>query len=167
MTVTSPAYNYVVVRDTREKDEHGWVFSAYGNCRGTQFNKLDTGDYSILGMESIVCIERKGSISEFAQNILQDRFEREMERMRSFKYAFILLEFDMDTLIGFPASIKLPKYLQGKIKISGRFILRRMLEIEIKYGVHFILCGQNGKDVASQLFKLIMEDAKNSKQPQS
>ena len=32
-------------------------------------HKLDTGDYSIQGLEDKICIERKGCVEELAQNL--------------------------------------------------------------------------------------------------
>ena len=57
------APGYTVVRDTRE--QQGYFFKKFNTCQGTVQRKLDTGDYSILGMEDKVCIERKASVEKF------------------------------------------------------------------------------------------------------
>ena len=63
------APKYTVIRDTREQE--GYYFSEYGLCEGMIDQKLDTGDYSIQGMEDKVCIERKGCVEELAINLGQ------------------------------------------------------------------------------------------------
>jgi len=40
---------FTVIKDTREQD--GYFFSEFNTCAGMIDQKLDTGDYSILGME--------------------------------------------------------------------------------------------------------------------
>ena len=50
---------FTVIRDTREKEGHGWWFDENAYCIGTEKTKLDIGDYSIKDKEHILCIERK------------------------------------------------------------------------------------------------------------
>ena len=59
---------FTVIRDTREKEGHGWWYEEDAYCIGTEATKLDVGDYSIKDKEHILCIERKESISELAGN---------------------------------------------------------------------------------------------------
>ena len=88
---------YQVIRDTRE--QNGWDFTAGNSCEGTLVEGLKTGDYSIKGYEHLLSIERKGCIAELASNLVEDRFERELERMESFKYSFLILEFSRKSLL--------------------------------------------------------------------
>ena len=55
---------FTVIRDTREKEGHGWWFDENAYCIGTEKTKLDIGDYSIKDKEHILCKERKESVSE-------------------------------------------------------------------------------------------------------
>ena len=73
------ATKYTVIKDTREQE--GWFFTQTTACDGMVREKLDTGDYSLRGYEELLAIERKGKISEFARNIVENRFERELERL--------------------------------------------------------------------------------------
>ena len=81
---------FTVIKDTREQD--GWTFerfdTRYHTCTGMVLQKLETGDYSLKGMENIFCVERKGSVAELAQNLGKDkyRFFAEIERMKSIKH---------------------------------------------------------------------------------
>ena len=65
---------FTVIRDTREKEGHGWWFDENAYCIGTEKTKLDIGDYSIKDKEHILCIERKESVSELAGNCGEKRF---------------------------------------------------------------------------------------------
>lgn len=142
---------FQVLKDTREKD--GWDFPEDTFCKGTILTTIKTGDYAIKGLEDIACIERKGSIAEFAHNITEDRFERQLERMKEFPHAFIILEFDMFDIINYPNSAKLPPWVKNKIKMKGDAILSKFMEYQIKYGVNIILAGFDGDKVAYRLFK--------------
>mgnify|MGYP003119589363 FL=1 len=146
---------YNVIKDTRE--QKGWDFSDSASCSGTTIGKLDTGDYSLEGYEETLSIERKGSISEFARNITEKRFERELERMVEYKYRYVILEFNMRDIMDYPHGSGIPYSKRKYIKIKGPFILKRTLELGMKYNVHILFCGAYGKEVASSIFKRVVE----------
>ena len=148
---------YTIIRDTREHDDKGWLFATSRHCAGTEVSKLDTGDYSIKGMEDILCIERKGSTSEFARNITENRFEKELQRMREFKYSYIILEFNMSDLIDYPDGSGIPYNKRKFLKFRGPFVLKRIIELSLLYPTKILLCGDRGKEVASSIFKRVME----------
>ena len=75
--------DFTIIIDTREQQP--WTF----NNHTVANRKLDTGDYSIEGLENILCIERKKSASEFANNIVESRFKDVLMRMNQLKYSFI------------------------------------------------------------------------------
>jgi len=104
-----------------------------------------------------LCVERKGLVQEFAQNVVQARFDKELERMREFKYAFIILEFDMEDLLAYPYGC-LPKYLAAKCKYTGRFVLKKVVQIMLAHhNIHIVFAGNSGKEVVSQIFKDVVE----------
>src|SRR5688572_26018625 len=110
---------YLVLRDTREQD--GWEFSPTDNCLGTEETKLPTGDYTIKGYEKLLTIERKGSIAEFAKNIVQGRFDAELVRMESFAFPFMVLEFSMKDIERFPVGSGIPEEVWKKMRVSRFF----------------------------------------------
>lgn len=57
--------------------------------RGT----LQTGDYSLLGLEHVICVERK-SLDDLTQCVGRDRerFEREIERILAFPCRALIVE---------------------------------------------------------------------------
>lgn len=143
---------YSIIRDSREKPNQGWVFQPDERIISTQIKALKEGDYTIEGLENKVIIERKGGLSEFAKNVIEDRFERELERLKVYPFSFLLLEFSMEDLIDYPKSLKLPSYMKNKISLTGRFLLKRVIEIDMKYPTKILFVGSKGYDVAYSIF---------------
>jgi len=153
---------YTVIRDTREKLEYGWFWDKTASCGGTVVAKLDQGDYSLEGYEDTVIIERKGSVSEWASNVTQTRFDRELERLRPIKYVWILLEFNMIDILNYPVGSGIPKKVWRSIKCRGPFIIKKMIEIEMEYpNISIVLCGDQGKLITSSIFKRVVEKRPN------
>lgn len=95
----------------------------------SQSKALKTGDYSIVGYEDQFTLERKSledALGTFTSG--RERFERELERMASMKFAAVVLEF--------PAWPRIPK--ERKVKwhtMEGSIRAWRQ-----RFGVHFIHC---------------------------
>jgi len=150
---------YVVIRDTREKEGHGWSWRKSKYCDGTVSRKLDTGDYTLEGMENYLTIDRKGSIAEWAKNVTEARFERELERLDAIQHPWILLEFNMNDVLNYPVGSGIPKYKWKYLKFRGPFILKKMTEMTMRHRARIVLCGGSGKEVASNIFKRTIEHA--------
>ncbi len=147
---------YTIVQDTRERKP--FMFRSSASCKGIEKEALPTGDYTLRGYEDIFVIERKGRISEWAQNVIDDRFYRELNRLSEFKHPYVLLEFDMKDIIKYPASSKIPRKKWRYIKMKGPMLLRKTLEMIRDYdNIKFIFCGDYGIDVATSIFKRIVE----------
>lgn len=146
---------YKVIQDTREQTP--WHFAASVCCFGTEVGTLSTGDYTLEGYEEIFVIERKGNISEWAKNIIDPRFVRELERLKDFVHSFVILEFDMADLMNYPYSSNIPKYLWKSVKVRPDLILKKTLEFQCKYPTQIIFAGKHGKKVASSIFKRMVE----------
>lgn len=146
---------YTVFRDTRE--QQGWVWKSDDFCDGMKDVTLATGDYTIKGYEDYLIVERKASVSELARNITEDRFEREMERLTLFPYPYIVLEFGFSDVMAFPKGAGLPPKVMKQIKVTPNFILSRIAEYEIKYGVRFHFCDNrsNAMWFVSNLFRKV------------
>ena len=117
---------FTVIKDTREQDGYTFIKEkARGfECLGMINKKLDTGDYSLLGFEDKICIERKASTSELANNLGKDkyRFLKEIERMRAFPHKFIILEFTLEDLMNFPEGAGIPQENLNSIKITNKYM---------------------------------------------
>jgi len=127
--------DFTIIIDTREQQP--WRFEQYVTAN----RKLDTGDYSIEGLEDILCIERKKSVCEIANNITESRFIDVVERMSVYKYAFLLLEFNLEQVLNYPVGSNLPRKLWDKVKISPAFIVKHILELQLNHNIKIIFCG--------------------------
>lgn len=151
--------NYKVIKDTREQE--GWFFRPFGNCVGMEQRKLDTGDYSIVGLEDKICVERKGCVEELALNLGQDkaRFFREIERMAEFPHKFIICEFNAEELIKFPKDTRIPVKNKAAVKVTGRYMLKQLVELQLYNDINVVFCGDryNAFLFVSSIFKRINE----------
>lgn len=146
-----------VFQDTRE--QKGWYFNKEDFVLGTERRTLKTGDYTLAGYENQFVVERKGSTSEFSQNIFEKRFEAEMQRLEEFKYPFLICEFTMDDLIGFPVNSGIPPKLWYKVKINGKFLVSSFLRYQTLYKTKFILAGEHGQEICKSIFKQVLINA--------
>lgn len=142
---------FVVKVDTREKS--GWWFPEDYYCDGSLRATLKTGDYTIVGWEDKLTIDRKGKISELCTNLVQPRFEREMERMASFETAIILMEFTEEEFDKWPYECGLSKAQEKMVRTRPKFLRKKMYELSEKYNVIFTYGGANAKEIAYELFR--------------
>lgn len=153
------APQYVVVKDTREQE--GYFFNEFNTCKGMVERKLDTGDYSIDGLEDKICIERKGCIEELAVNLGQKKhaFLDEIERMKTFDHKFLILEFALEDLLKFPDESRIPNKNKSSLKITGKYILKCLMEFQIYDGIQVVFCGNkhNAFLLVSSLLKRLNE----------
>jgi len=154
----SPKYQYRVLRDTREKDEYGWVFPANDRCLGTVETTLHTGDYTLEGYEKLFIIERKGGIAEFAKNLVQKRFEMELCRLDEWLHPYLILEFDLAHIVNFPLGSGIPESKLRYLKLTPQFLMQRVCELQLRHKTRLIFAGKYGKHIASSLFKRICEN---------
>jgi glucosamine 6-phosphate synthetase-like amidotransferase/phosphosugar isomerase protein len=158
----APTKKFKILIDNREKTQYRYTFDPSWYCDGCIATTLETGDYTIVGHETEVCIERKRCVAEIAQNFNEDRFYRELERMRSFKWAYILCEFSMKDLYSFPEGADLPPTIKKKIKANGSYLLKKVSEAMITYpNVHFLFCGSQYHAYVTlvAIFKRVHESA--------
>jgi hypothetical protein len=154
---------YTIIRDTQEK-KNFWEFAPSKLCAGTIDQHLVTGDYTIQGLEQYLCIERKGRVAEWAQNIIEKRFVNELERMRIFPFAFVILEFELKDIMNYPYSSDIPPKLWPRIKITPHLLLKKTIEFQCEYPqISFIFAGEHGKTVAGSIFKRVIEKHEASK----
>ena len=146
-------------------------FSDYDKCNGMEQGSLKTGDYTLKGFEDMVCIERKFSVEEIATNLgkKKNAFDAEMKRMQEFPFRYIICEFSMSDLIDYPNSIfsdymkqTRPDYVKQQIskrRITGKYLLRALMEYQTWYGIHVLFCDdkKNAFLVANSIFKRLNE----------
>lgn len=126
------ASSFAIAIDNSEKTP--WKFDDIASNEGskprplivpTVSKSLDTGDYSIVGFEQRITIERK-SLGDLYGTLGsgRDRFERELERMASFEVAMVVIEADLlDIMTRPPEHSRVPpSAIQGSIiAYSQRF----------------------------------------------
>ena len=153
------APEYTVIKDTREQD--GYNFSKFALCKGMMIKKLDTGDYTIKGFEDKICVERKACVAEVAQNLGQKKyaFFNEIERMKEYDHRYIVMEFTLEELLEFPKGAHISQANKKQIRITGKYILRMLMEFQLYDNVHVIFAGnkKNAFLFISSLFKRINE----------
>jgi ERCC4-type nuclease len=118
-----------VIVDTREQ----MPFEFIGYPVITKCATLATGDYSLAGFTDRLCIERK-SLGDLAScmTIGRERFERELERMREFECAAVVVEEPL-------ANIQKGAY-RSHLKVQSFF--QSILSMTFRYKVPFFF-GQN------------------------
>lgn len=141
--------NFTIIIDTREQQP--WNFKNYELTSA----KLDTGDYSIEGLQDFVTIERKKSVNEFANNITEKRFKDWIDRLSKIEFAFILLEFSINDVLKYPAGSGIPQKMWSRIKISPNYIIKNILEISMIYKIPVLFCDNhsNAEHMAEQILK--------------
>jgi ERCC4-type nuclease len=145
--------DFTIIVDSRE--QLPWEFGFHTTSR----QKLDTGDYTIQGLENIFTIERKMSVSEIATNITENRFKNVLNRLSQIPHAYIIMEFNTDDVYNFPVGSDIPKKLWDKLRIKGNYIMKILLEASINHNIHLLFCDDpsNAERTAISLIKRIYE----------
>jgi ERCC4-type nuclease len=145
--------NFHIIVDTREQQP--WAFEHMEKS----ISKLDTGDYSLRGLENVFCIERKNSVSEFANNITEKRFKDVIDRMSNIQHSFLLLEFDLEDVLIYPVGSNVPKRMWDKLRITPKFILKHLIELQLLNNIKVLFCGNptNAEKMALSIMRKIYE----------
>jgi DNA excision repair protein ERCC-4 len=119
-----------IIRDTRE--QRGWDFACITPPPQVVVATLASGDYSLLGLENSVAIERKGLsdlFGTFGQG--RDRFERELARLAQMRFSAVVIEASFDTIIFRPPA---------RSRLKPKTVIRSMAAWAIRHNVHFYWC---------------------------
>lgn len=142
----TPAINpFTVIIDSREQAP--WSFSGLRADSEKKYRPLvvftekcglPTGDYSIKGMEADITIERKSLADAFSTFTTdRERFERELERMRSFKFGAVIIEAGWEAVIAGPKRIDRS---EEQSRIIGKTCYRSILYWTQRFpNVHWFL----------------------------
>jgi len=88
--------DFTIVVDSRE--QRGYSFN------GAVIKALKTGDYSILGLEDKIVIERKSKEDAYSSlGAGRARFERELMRLSKYDYSAIVIESNLVDFLQAPA----------------------------------------------------------------
>jgi ERCC4-type nuclease len=120
--------NFRIVIDTREQAP--WAF----DCP-TVRRKLNAGDYSVEGLETIVAVERK-SLKDFVATVIHDfpRFAAELDRLARYETACVVVEADLDDVLRGLAG----EDLRGA---SPESVLGAAVRVGLQWGIPVFWCG--------------------------
>jgi DNA excision repair protein ERCC-4 len=131
---------FSVAIDTRE--QHPYAFTGYRADADKKYKPLiiptevitlHTGDYSIVGMQNRIAVERKSiedAFSTFCHH--RERFERELARLNQMEFAAVVVEASWNTILTCP-----PPHT----KFSPKSFFRSVTAWEIRFPrVHWRMC---------------------------
>ena len=79
--------------------------------------------------------------------------------MKSFPFRFIILEFSLSDLMDFPERSGIPEDDWGKLKITNKFMLRKIMEFQMHDDIHVMFCDskKNAKWAVLSIIKRVNE----------
>jgi len=138
----------IIITDTREQKP--LKFMKTGFIKDVVTEKLDVGDYSIKGLQHKIAIERKSPIDLFGTlGKGHERFKRELERAKDHEFFAIVIEASFMAVQNkfFPMS--------HKSQMQGPVILKQLMTITHRYGVHVYFC--NNAVEAGALTRMLLQ----------
>lgn len=131
----------IIIIDTREQDPLTFANLA------TEAGTLDAGDYSVRGLTHLIALERKSLPDLLACcGRERDRFKRELQRLRNYRFKLLLIEADaadleggdwrsaltpahvLGSLAAWTAQCGLPVWLAGDHDRAGNFAGRWLFQ---------------------------------------
>lgn len=151
--------SFTVIRDTREKKPYNLEDA---RILETKVKKLDTGDYSIEGLEKIFLIERKNSPNELHVNLSKHKieaFKAELARFQTYRFKYMILESTYQQLLDFPFNNGLSKKVVERIKVRGPFLSACLIRLQVKYNFNIIFAGnkENAERIATNIMKEVVD----------
>jgi DNA excision repair protein ERCC-4 len=124
----------MIVIDTREQRP-----LIFGGDVQTVSGTLETGDYSVAGMEEQVTVERK-SLPDLVMCVSweRDRFWRELDRMARMPMAAIMVEAPLSAAVRW----------QYRADVHPHALLASCMAMQCDYGVPVIWCGDRTSGAA-------------------
>lgn len=150
----------LILVDNREQKP--WKFRGY-DCHPCT---LETGDYAMASephskytdedLNYLLCIDRKGAVSELYQNVTQARFKKEIERMKQFRHAYLILEFNLSDIMRFPVGSDIPKRRWRYLRVKPPFVIGYLTTLMLE-GIQVIFAGnaENAQKIALSLMKKV------------
>jgi hypothetical protein len=85
--------------------------------------------------------------------------------MGQIPHSFMIMEFSLDEIYQFPVGSDVPKKMWDKLRISGNYIIKYLIEAQLNYNIHILFCddAENAERVAVSLMKRIYEKYGNKK----
>ena len=126
-----------IILDTREQNPYTFQGYEATATRGT----LDTGDYSLKGLEDLVAVERK-ELADLMGCLThdRDRFTRELARLRGFEAAALVIEAPFLEIAGghYRSRMNPESAVQSLVAIMERFRLPVFFADSRQGGEYFV-----------------------------
>ena len=121
-----------IVCDSREQNPFPFAGLPVTVSVGT----LEAGDYSLVGFERKVAVERK-ELGDLIQclSVERDRFERELARLRGYDCAAVVVEAPV-------ADLRAGRY---RSKMSPEAAWQSVLAFSVRYRIPFLFCESRGE----------------------
>lgn len=134
----SKKVSLIIVIDTRE--QLPYIFD------NSMLKTLKTGDYSILGLENDVAVERKTKEDAYGScGARRVRFEKEIVRLSKFDYAAVVIEASLSSLLTPPSYTK----------VRPLVVVNSFVSWSVKYGVHVFFA--SNREYGRNLVQLILQ----------
>jgi ERCC4-type nuclease len=107
---------FCIVVDTREQLSTAYEYPG----SPVERKKLSAGDYSVKGLEDYVAVERK-TLDDLVHTLIHQwqRFEKELEKLKNFKYKTIIIETSYEDLIERRYTSRAhPNAILGKLRLA-------------------------------------------------
>lgn len=138
--------------DTRERTP--WNFDGDDDFSAIEHIKIDAGDYTIAGMETIITIERKASADELLNNFYEnkERILAEFDRMKDYKFKFIVVEQDLETIMN-PQTyyINRSKKNRRSPMVPVAVVMENLTNLMLEHNVHVIFAGSKAAKITKRL----------------
>ena len=143
-----------IIHDDREKKP--WTPKYFGPDFKVEIKRLKVGDYTIKGLEKMICIERKMNWEEIALNIGTRpnliNFKKELVAMQQFPIRFLLINDDFSSL---------PGMKRHSNHVTPVTVANWILKIEMEYGISVITLGPRHSSVAKHMTREIFKRVYN------
>lgn len=128
-----------IVVDTREKTP--WLFKGVATVK----RRLRAGDYSVVGLEERVAIERK-TLDDFVRSLTAERsrFFRELAILRRYDFAAVVVEASL-------TDIRAGDYFAD---FKPKTVLALAIDVEVVQGVSVVFAGDREAAIAWSVLAL-------------
>ncbi len=130
---------FVIVIDTRE--QHPYRFE------GAVTKALKSGDYSVLGLEDRITVERKTKEDAYASlGAGRTRFEKELMRLSGFDYSAIVIESSLADFLQAPAFTKM----------NPKAAMNSLVSWSVKYKV-FVFFASDRRHAKALVYRILQK----------
>ena len=147
---------FTVLMDDREK-------KAWDLPYKVERKRLKTGDYSLVGFENVIAIEKKSGLIELLNDLTADyrnTFEKFLKRLSKYPVKCIIVEDTLSELSISRALMHVRKKSGGRARLTSKSIYYWTAEIAAKYGIPIVFVGKASKAyLLPEIFRAAFERA--------